>query len=111
MLRYFQAALHDPDIATDLTPDFALRFVRGDFWNVAPDRGRFRDFLRVALANMLRDHRRRQRHRAGAAFVPGLHDPVEEDSDPADLDFDESWRNELLTRTMMAGDYQPLTGF
>ena len=110
VLRYFQTALHDPDVATDLTQDFALRFVRGDFWNVAPDRGRFRDFLRVALANMLRDHRRRQRHRAGA-FVPGLHDPVEDDSDSVDPEFDESWRNELLARTWTAlQQHQAATG-
>ncbi len=111
VLRYFQTALHNPDLATDLTQDFALRFVRGDFWNVAPDRGRFRDFLRVALANMLRDHRRRQKHRAGAAFIPGLHDPVDEDGDTADPVFDESWRNELLARTWVALEqHQSTTG-
>ncbi len=112
VLRYFQTALRDPDIATDLTQDFALRFVRGDFWNVAPDRGRFRDFLRVALANLLRDHRRRQKVRAaGAAFVPGLHDPVDDDSDLADPEFDESWRNELLARTWISLEqHQTTTG-
>ena len=111
VLRYFQTALRDSDVATDLTQDFALRFVRGDFWNVAPERGRFRDFLRVALANMLRDHRRRQRHRAGVEFVPGVHDPVEGVSPEADPEFDESWRNELLARTWTALElHQAKTG-
>ena len=103
VLRYFQTALKDHDIATDLTQDFALRFVRGDFWNVAPDRGRFRDFLRVALANLLRDYRRRQKHAAiRAGVLAGVHDPVEDDHDPAGPEFDESWRNELLARTWIA---------
>lgn len=111
VLRYFQTALKDDETARDLTQDFALRFVRGDFWNVAPERGRFRDFLRVSLANMLRDHRRRQKHRVGAEFVPGIHDPVNDDSDHSYPEFDESWRNELLSRCWIALEqHQTTTG-
>ena len=108
--RYFLTSLGRNDIAEDLTQDFALRFVRGDFSNVHPDRGRFRDFLRVALANQLRDYRRRQKLRGGKEVLEADPPEPEGDSD-AGAGFDENWRDELLAQTWTALEqHQQATG-
>src|SRR5262249_13327225 len=43
--RYLLACLGRCDAAEDLWQEFALRFVRGDFRNANPEKGRFRDLL------------------------------------------------------------------
>ncbi|HKB04062.1 MAG TPA: hypothetical protein VKD90_17700 [Gemmataceae bacterium] len=52
--RYLAAATGDPDAAAELFQEFAVRFLRGDFRRASPDRGRFRDYLRAALINLVR---------------------------------------------------------
>ena len=59
ILRYLTAALHDPEAAQDLFQIFSVRFLAGGFRHADPDRGRFRDYLKSALFNLVRDHRRR----------------------------------------------------
>ena len=59
--RYLRSAVPQPEIAEDLCQEFALRFVRGDFRRADPDRGRFRDFVKTSLFNLITDYRRQQR--------------------------------------------------
>src|SRR5437763_1715956 len=54
--RYLLGALRDADQAEELAQDFAVRFLRGDFKRADPQRGRFRDFLKTALRNLLKNH-------------------------------------------------------
>ncbi len=95
--RYLLGAVRDPDAAAELTQEFAVRFLRGDFRRADPGRGRFRDYLKTALIHMVTDHRRA---RTGA---PGpLPADVAASADPADGEDDAflaSWRAELLDRT------------
>ena len=49
--RYLLGAVRDPDVAAELSQEFALRFLRGDFHWADPARGRFRDFVKQALHN------------------------------------------------------------
>jgi RNA polymerase sigma-70 factor (ECF subfamily) len=97
--RYLLAVLHDPEAASELDQEFALRFLRGDFHRADPSRGRFRDFVKQALRNLMIDYRRRQRVRPQT-----LGDDLPERGEvPAeDRDFDQhflgSWRSELLSR-------------
>ena len=110
--RYFLTALRDPEAALDLFQEFALRFVRGDFRNADPERGRFRNFLKVALANLIRDDRRRRQVRS--ASVP-LEDAKLGDANADDpqlaLAFDRSWSDEILARTWQALlDHEAATG-
>ena len=69
--RYLLGAVHDPDAAADLAQEFALRFLRGDFRRADPQRGRFRDYLKTALMNLVTDYYRerqaRPRQMAGSA--------------------------------------------
>jgi RNA polymerase sigma-70 factor (ECF subfamily) len=96
--RYLLGALRSEEAATDLFQEFALRFVRGDFRRANPERGRFRDYVKKSLMNLVND-----RHKelplqplpdnlvAPTAVVP--------ESEAPDAAFIESWREELLSRT------------
>jgi RNA polymerase sigma-70 factor (ECF subfamily) len=97
--RYLLGALRDGDAADELAQEFALKFLRGEFRNANPERGRFRNFLKTVLVRLVIDfHRRRKRQPLGMnSQVP---EPVAPDDPPFDSDavFLQSWRNELLAR-------------
>jgi RNA polymerase sigma-70 factor (ECF subfamily) len=97
--RYLLGALRDPAAAEELTQDFAVRFLRGDFKRADPGRGRFRDFLKTALRNLALDHWRKRAAAPGrldsSAPVAGEPPPTADDLDRAFLD---KWREELLRR-------------
>ncbi len=92
--RYLLGALGDPAAAEELTQEFAVRFLRGDFRNAAPGRGRFRDFLKVSVRHLMHDHWRRQ-GKALAALPEDASAPPADAVDP-DRPFLEKWREELL---------------
>jgi RNA polymerase sigma-70 factor (ECF subfamily) len=96
--RYLLAAVRDADAADDLFQEFALRLARGDFHRAAPERGRFRDFLKSALYHLVADHYRRRR--AGLRFVPPekMEPAVMPAAADLDRDFIQNWRDELLAR-------------
>src|SRR5262245_31436164 len=56
---YLLGAVRDPDVAAELFQEFALRLVRGDFGRADPGRGRFRDYVKTTLINLVIDQRRR----------------------------------------------------
>jgi len=103
VFRYFLGAVGDPDIATELAQEFALRFVRGDFRRADPQRGRFRDYLKRALIHMVTDHHRTRRAwpRQFDSAAPEPADSPPE-SVPEEDEFLKSWREELLERTWKA---------
>src|SRR5579863_1945780 len=102
--RYLLGALRDPDAADDLFQEFALRFLRGDFRNADPQRGRFRDFVKTALYHLIVDHQNRRKR--GPAPLPQqeLADPDEPDLYYSEQEFLASWRAEVLGRTWQALD-------
>jgi RNA polymerase sigma-70 factor (ECF subfamily) len=101
--RYLLATLKDPHAADDLLQEFSLRFVRGDFRNADPQRGRFRDLVKTVLFHLIIDHQRRQK--AGPRALPpddcGPAQPVDE-SLTSDAQFITSWRQQLLSRAWAA---------
>jgi RNA polymerase sigma-70 factor (ECF subfamily) len=94
--RYLQSALRDRHAADDLAQEFALRFVRGDFHRLHPARGRFRDFARTVLHNLVADHYRGQRS-APAPMREG-DAPIVEAESHSDAEFMDHWRAALLDR-------------
>lgn len=95
--RYLLGSLRDLHAAEELDQEFALRFLRGDFHRADPSRGRFRDFVRRALRNLMIDYQRRRKRLPHQA-----HDEMPEPADPTGNDFDKafvaSWRQEVMSR-------------
>lgn len=98
--RYLLGALRNPDAADDVFQEFAVRFVRGDFRNADPDRGKFRQFLKTSLYRLVVDYQRGQRksHRQ-TDISQWLTDGHSQSEASIDRDFDRSWRDELLAKT------------
>jgi DNA-directed RNA polymerase specialized sigma24 family protein len=105
--RYLLASLRDPEAADDLSQEFALRFLRGDFRNADPGKGRFRDFIKRSIYHLMIDYHRvcraRPRLLDGDAAEPALSnaDPWECDLDRQFLD---SWREQLMAHAWTALD-------
>lgn len=108
--RYLLGALRDADVASDLSQEFALRFLRGEFHRADPSRGRFRDFVKRSLRNLMVSHLR-SRSRGPRPLEP-LAEPAADDPVPDfDRAFLESWRRELMARAWQAlSDLQRRTG-
>lgn len=100
--RYALAALRNEDAADEVFQEFALKFVRGDFGQVDPEKGRFRAFVKTVVYRLIVDHQRRQKKRRQEGL---LHSNVPEpeaidvESDGDDALFQASWRDELLARS------------
>lgn len=97
--RYFLGAVRDTDTADELFQEFALRFARGGFRNADPGKGRFRDFLRTVLINLIHDFGRAKKRRMDS-LSPESPEPTDDSSDGINLEdsFVLSWREELLDR-------------
>ena len=93
--RYLLGMVRDPHLAEDLAQEFAYRLVRGDFAKASPQRGRFRDFLKAALRNLVIDHWRKARP---DQMPDDITDPPDHRDPSSDEVFLERWREELLER-------------
>jgi RNA polymerase sigma factor (sigma-70 family) len=100
--RYLLAATRSADAADEIFQDFALRFLRGALRGASPERGRFRDYLKAVLRNMVADfHNKARRH--GVPLTPDLPEPAVTSSLSEDDEaFLTSWRDELLARSWAA---------
>ena len=100
--RYLLKAVKDPDVAAELDQEFAVRFLRGDFRNSDPTRGRFRDYVKRAVQNLITDYYRRKR--ATRTVQSSGQEPAVQDPGLARFEkqFIESWRADLLDRAWHA---------
>ena len=96
---YLLACLKDADAADELSQEFALRFVRGDFRNANPEKGRFRDLLKSALYHLIIDYHKRRR-RGMPQLLPDGPEPIVEGEGTLDSDreFLNAWRMDLLNK-------------
>lgn len=95
--RYLRGAVRNDSAADDLYQEFAIRFVRGDFQRVSPERGRFRGFVKSVLFRMVVDYFRSGRVRRAAPLDDTP--PTEEDLDVTQVrTFNDVWRSEMLER-------------
>jgi RNA polymerase sigma-70 factor (ECF subfamily) len=101
--RYLLAALRDSDAADELFQEFALKMARGDFRRAAPERGRFRQFLKASLINLIRDYRKRA-HRGGLSLEDVKWQPADDIVSESEEDqrWLVSWREHLLERVWQA---------
>jgi RNA polymerase sigma factor (sigma-70 family) len=61
--RYIGALLQNDEDADDVTHDVVVRLLGGDFAGADPARGRFRDLLKTAIRNMVRNRWAREKRR------------------------------------------------
>lgn len=96
--RYILSAARNADAADDLSQEFALRFVRGDYKNADPSKGRFRDYLRASLRNLITDQFRKKKEAAHNVSVAEQLSDIHVDRQLADLerDFHVNWREHVL---------------
>jgi RNA polymerase sigma factor (sigma-70 family) len=106
--RYLGGALrHERDrgeAVDDCLGKFSLRVMEGAFEGVKPERGRFRDYLRTCLENLVHDyHRERQRRRRQFQPLGGIDEPAVSGSPPVtDEEFKTMWRDQLVTQALAA---------
>jgi DNA-directed RNA polymerase specialized sigma24 family protein len=97
--RYLLGAIRDPDVASDLCQEFAVRFLRGDFRRADPGRGRFRDYVKRALVHLVTDHHR-ARQAGPVQIAADAPEPAHTLGD--EPDFAEGWRQDVLDQTWKA---------
>jgi RNA polymerase sigma factor (sigma-70 family) len=103
--RYLLRVAGDPHVAADLGQEFALKFLNGEFQGADPRRGRFRNYVKAAILNLVTDARRRRKHDPkplpddGAQLTSPDQDVVE-----LDRQFLDCWRDEVLERAWEALD-------
>ncbi|HXY37498.1 MAG TPA: hypothetical protein VEI07_24965 [Planctomycetaceae bacterium] len=94
---YIHAIVRDAHRADEIAQNVVLRMLAGDFAGADPNRGRFRDLLKVAARNMVRSHWARENVRRAAALDS---DSVASDDDPNDAEqWVASWRQNVLDLT------------
>ncbi len=99
--RYALSALRNEDAAEEVFQEFALKFVRGDFSNADPARGKFRAFVKTVVYRLIVDYQRRSKKRGlEGPMHSNIAEPEVDDAASAGNDklFQTSWRDELLAR-------------
>jgi RNA polymerase sigma-70 factor (ECF subfamily) len=99
--RYALAALRDNDAADEVFQEFALKFVRGDFSQVDPERGRFRAFVKTVVYRLIVDYQRRtKKRRQEGQMHSNVAEPAGQENESLgdDAAFQKSWREELLAK-------------
>jgi len=92
--RYVGALVRNDQDADDIAQDVVLRLMSGDFAGADPERGRFRDLLKTAIRNMVRNFWDRQKRRRPAALDVAS---LEAAADPPDEGpWLAAWRRSLL---------------
>ena len=95
--RYLMGALRDKDAADEVYQEFSLRLIRGDFHNAAPEKGRFRSFIKSVLYRMVIDYHRGVKRNASPYALESHLLPAEPDHRANE--FDKACREMLLAET------------
>lgn len=102
--RYVLACVKDPAVADDLAQDFALGMCKGLFKNANPEKGRFRDYVKTALAHLVAKHYQKQKKQPLIVGESILEPAAVAPDEPqlGDESFVTNWRQELLARAWEA---------
>jgi DNA-directed RNA polymerase specialized sigma24 family protein len=99
--RHLIGLLREEAAVEEVCQEFAYRFVRGDFRHVRPDRGRFRDYLKVAIMHLVGEYRRKKKTKERLLPFDSQTMAATPTAD-TDAEFRDHWRRELLNRTWSA---------
>ncbi len=98
--RYLLSLVRDDDVAEELSQEFALKFLQGGFHKADRNRGRFRDYVKASVINLVRTHHRSRLKAPGPLpeNIPSAQYSIGDISDDGE-DFERQWRQELLDQT------------
>jgi RNA polymerase sigma-70 factor (ECF subfamily) len=109
--RYLLKTVGNPEEVKELDQEFALRFLKGNFLKYNPSFGRFRDYVKGAVRNLMIDyHRRKDKTRR---LDTDMEMAIVGDTGLEDLDerIIDAWRDDLLDRAWVAlVDFERRTG-
>ncbi|AMV37097.1 RNA polymerase sigma factor [Planctomyces sp. SH-PL62] len=100
--RYLLKALGDSEAAKDLNQEFSLKFLEGRFRQFDRTRGRFRDYLKRSLHNLMVDFYRKQNVVSQLDTASGEAIVATDDLVDFDEQFLQSWRKDLMERASNA---------
>jgi len=95
--RYVAAIVREHEDAEELAQDVVLRLMRGDFSGANPEKGRFRDLLKTAIRNMIRNHWEKSNRRKTSDI--GLDQAPGPDDDEQDGEWTAAWQRTVLAQT------------
>lgn len=95
-VKSYLSRLVGNDAAEELSQEFALRFLRGEFRQADPNRGRFRDYIKSSVIYLAKAHRNKRAAKAIFGPIPDELRVRFKSSD--DHGFHDLWRDELLNR-------------
>lgn len=102
IVAYLTALLKDADRARDVAQSFYLNFVQNGLPRATPDRGRFRDYLKVAVRNAaLSELRKRRPQQVDSEFYSTI--PDEQDA-AAEADMRRAWATVMVDKLWRALD-------
>jgi hypothetical protein len=108
--RYLCKVLGNSDAADEVFQQFALQFVRRTFRNADPQRGRFRDYIKISILNLVTRYRREQVGRGAVDMERLADEPIVHSADD-EAALTESLRDELLSRAwIQLRDLEDSTG-
>lgn len=99
--RYFLRTVRDPEVVEDLNQEFATRFLEGNFLKYDPKLGRFRDYIKRAVRNLMVDYHR-GKARTRRIESDWEHAIIDDSASERDEEFIEAWRGEILDRAWNA---------
>lgn len=94
---YTGALLQDDNDADEVAQDVLVKLLQGNFSGADPNKGRFRDFLKVAVKNTVRSFWS-QKQRRSAQSLENIQ--VAEGAQGGTPELDPTWRNTLLDLAM-----------
>ncbi len=98
--RYVAGILKASEDSEEIAQDVIVRLLKGDFAGADPNRGRFRDLLKFAIRNMIRNHWAKQQRRSFSALDL---DTLTEDRSPTqDSAWTLAWQNNVLEHAWAA---------
>lgn len=97
---YIEALTRNSDESDEIAQDVVVRLLRGDFAGADPNRGRFRDLLKVAIRNMVKNFWSKSNRRKTVDHELELVEDLDDgpESDP----WLDEWRNNLLENAWLA---------
>jgi RNA polymerase sigma-70 factor (ECF subfamily) len=94
---YIGAITRNDDQADEVAQEVVVRFMRGDFAGADPERGRFRDLMKTAVRNMVRNLWEREARRRGVDVELGQLPLARESGQNEEADcWTDAWRRNAL---------------